>query len=279
MLQYMDPRLGSARGFLFDVDGTLLEDGRLLPGACDAVRAVRAAGLGVRFVTNTSRRPRREVVEALRSVGLPVEPEEVLTAPVACASWLAARGARRVALFVAEPAHEDFADFERMGPEPGVAASRAERPLLPAPDAVVVGDLGRRWSYELLDRAFSWLLEGARLVAIQRNRYWRTGGQLHLDAGPFVAALEYASGQTAVITGKPSPPFFEEAARSLGLAPREVAMVGDDLEADVTGARDVGAIGILVRTGKFREEELERARTHPDAILDSVAGLPGLLGT
>ncbi len=265
----MDSTLADTRGILLDVDGTLMEDGRLLPGAARAVAAVRSADLGLRFVTNTSRRPRRAVLESLREAGLAADPGEVLTAPVAAADWLGSRGLRRIGLLVPSAALEDFADFE-------IVSHREGAP--PAPRAVVVGDLGSDWTYEVLDAAFRWVLEGAELVAIQRNRYWRTAGALHLDAGPFVAALEYASGRQAVVAGKPGLPFFEAAARSLDLPLPRLAMVGDDLEADVLGARSAGASGILVRTGKFREEDLDRPGPGPDHVLGSVADLPGLLG-
>ena len=114
-------------------------------------------------------------------------------------------------------------------------------------------------------------------MAIHKNRYWKTADGLTLDAGPFVAALEYASGQCATVIGKPSRTFFETAAGSMGLGLGDVAMVGDDLESDVAGAQAAGATGILVRTGKFQETELERSLVRPDYVIDSVAALPGIL--
>lgn len=264
------------RGLLVDVDGTLLQDGRLLAGAAEALEAARAAGLGVRLLTNTSRRPRSAVVAALREAGLQTEADQVLTAPLAAAAWLAERGLRRVALLAPPATREDFEEFEVVDFDRGRTASGGSPPSpggAERPEAVVVGDLGEAWSYELLEAAFRWVLEGSELVAIQRNRYWRAGGALHLDAGPFVAALEYAAGRSAVLAGKPSELFFGAAARSLGLELEQVAMVGDDLESDVLGARAVGALGILVRTGKFREADLVRSADEPDLVLDSVADL------
>lgn len=251
-------------GVLLDVDGTLAQDGKLLPGVSRAVGWLRERGTPLRFVTNTSRRPRRVVLGALRSLGLEAQADEVITAPVAAAGWLEEASVSRVALLAAEELAEDFSGLT-------LVAS--------APEAVVVGDLGRSWSYELLDRAFGWILGGARLVAIQKNRYWKTGGGLHLDAGPFVAALEYATGREATVAGKPSRLLFERAAASMGLKVSDLVMVGDDLEADVRGAIECGAAGVLVRTGKFREEDLEDGGSpSPDAVLDSVDRIAELLG-
>ena len=171
-----------ARGVLLDLDGTVYESGAAIPGAREAIDAIRLAGLPVRFATNTTRRPRRELVDRLRGFGIDVEPEEIITAPIAAATWLTAHGVRRVALHIAEATLAEFGGF----------AVDDERP-----DAVVIGDLGSDWTFDRLNRAFRQLQSGAHFVAMQKNRYWQTDGGLTLDAGPFVAALEYATGRDA----------------------------------------------------------------------------------
>lgn len=250
---------GTVRGVLLDLDGTLYVAGAAVAGAPGAVEALRAAGVGVRFVTNTTRHPRRAVLAELERLGFAARLEEVLTAPVAAAEWLAVRGIRRLALCLPDATREDFAGFT-------IDEHR--------PEAVVVGDLGHEWTFDRLNQAFRWLLEGAVLVALQKSRYWQAEHGLELDVGPFVAALEYAAGKEAVLVGKPSREFFLAAVRGTGLPPAEVAMVGDDVLADVAGAQAVGCLGILVRTGKYRPEDERRADVTPDVVLDSVAALP-----
>jgi HAD superfamily hydrolase (TIGR01458 family) len=142
------------------------------------------------------------------------------------------------------------------------------------PDAVLVGDLGEIWSYALLQEAFEYLMGGAALIALSRDRYWMREGRLRLDAGPFVAGLEFAVGRKAIVAGKPCPAFYEAALSSLGLAQAgSVAMVGDDLWSDVEGAQQAGLQGWLVRTGKYRESALADAAITPDRILASIADL------
>lgn len=250
------------RGVLLDLDGTLYVGDEALPGAVEAVHALVERGIARLYLTNTTRRPRRVLAESLRRQGFPVEEEEIFTAPVAAARWLAGQGIRRIALYVPEAAHEDFTAFERS----------AE-----APEALVVGDLGEEWSFPLMNRAFRQLMAGAQLVALQKNRYWLKPDGLTLDAGPFVAALEYASGRQAVVIGKPTPEFFHLAADSLAVERGEVLLVGDDVEADVGGAQAAGLRAALVRTGKFRDDVLRASGVRPDLILDSVADLPGWL--
>ena len=256
-------RLENVRGVVLDLDGTVYDDGGLIPGAGETVTAIRSAGLGLRFATNTSRYPRWALVERLRSLGVDAGLDEVITAPRAAAAWLVSHGLTRISLHVVGTIVEEFAAF-----------TIDEH----SPQAVVVGDLGDGWYVERLNRVFRHVLGGARLLAIQKNRYWKRGGALCLDVGPFVAAIEYATGATAVVAGKPSGQFFGVAARSLGLSPVDLVVVGDDVRTDVEGARVAGARGVLVRTGKFRPADLDDPDLHPDLVLDSVADLPAALG-
>jgi HAD superfamily hydrolase (TIGR01458 family) len=206
------------------------------------------------------------LVDRLAGYGLAVAPEEIVTATLAGVELIRAGGYGRVAPFVPPGALEDMQGL-------ALAGGTSGRPSAAA-DVVVLGDLGERWTFALLQEAFEQLMAGAVLVALSRDRYFRQGDRLALDAGPFVAALEYAAGATAAVAGKPSPAFFEAAVRSLGLTSgQSVAMVGDDLWSDVQGAQRAGLQGWLVRTGKFREEVLQGSGIAPDRILSSVADL------
>jgi len=252
--------------FLLDLDGTLYSGGAAVAGAVDAVARLRSRGVPFRLVTNTTSRSRRVLVDRLAGYGFEMRPEEIVTATLAGVELLRAEGYRRVAPFVPASALEDMTGLDLRGGTSGKARGTV--------DAVVLGDLGERWTFALLQEAFEQLMGGAALVALSRDRYFRQGERLALDAGPFVAALEYAAGATAAVAGKPSAAFFHAATHSLGLAPGpEIAMVGDDLWSDVEGAQRAGLQGWLVRTGKFREDVLRAASIAPDRILSSVADL------
>lgn len=255
--------LAGVKGFLIDLDGTVYEDDGLLPGVSSALAALSAAGLPIRFGTNTTRMGSADVRRFLGGMGLDIPPGALLTAPLAAAGLLRGRGIQRIALHVPEITFADFAEFE-------IDESH--------PEAVVVGDLGSGWTFERLNTAFRQVLAGAELIGLQRNRYWKTRGRLTLDAGPILAALEYATGARAIIAGKPSADFFAEAARSMGIPLAAMAVVGDDLRADVQGSTDCGALGVLVRTGKFRPEDLDAPDARPTAVVDSLADVPRLVG-
>jgi HAD superfamily hydrolase (TIGR01458 family) len=207
------------------------------------------------------------LVQRLRGYGFDVSREELFTATLAGAELARAAGYRRIAPFVPEPALEDLGELELGG---GISG----RPLTGPPDAVMVGDLAERWTYGLLQEAFDYLMSGASLIALSRDRYWLRGERLALDAGPFVAGLEFATGRTAAVAGKPSQSFYAAALHSLGLDPASrAAMVGDDLWSDVQGAQRAGLEGWLVRTGKYRDDALRESGIIPDRVLDSVAAL------
>jgi HAD superfamily hydrolase (TIGR01458 family) len=144
-------------------------------------------------------------------------------------------------------------------------------------DFVIVGDIGEDWSYERLNQIFNLLIGGAELIAIHKNRFWQTERGLQLDIGAFVSGLEYASQKQATIIGKPSPDFFKAALSELALPPEQVAIVGDDIDADIGGGQHLGLTGILVKTGKYRQDYVDNSPVVPGLIIPSVAELPGLL--
>jgi HAD superfamily hydrolase (TIGR01458 family) len=247
------------KGLLLDLDGTVYEDDHGIPGAPESIATLRERGLQVRFVTNTTRVSRGTIAGWLQRFNVPTTADDVFTPPRAALDWLRTRGIRRIAAALPQDTLSELTALE-------IVES--------APDAVLVGDLGEAWTFDAMNRVFRWVRDGAVLVALHRNRYWKTGGRLVLDVGAFVAAFEYATGREATLVGKPSRAMFEAAARDMGLALGDVAMVGDDLSADIAGAKALGMPAILVRTGKFRAADLEASDCRPDAVIDSVAALP-----
>ncbi len=251
------------RAVLLDIDGVLYVEDDAIPGATDAVRRLREAGLAVRFVTNTTNRSRAATLARLHGLGFAVEEPELLTPAALAVQLCVERGHRRVALFAAPELRDDFT---ALTVDDGEAA-----------DAVIVGDLGEAWDYAALNRAFRLVVGGADLIALQKNRYWRRADGLALDAGPFVAALEYATEATATVVGKPARAFFEQALAGSGAGPDEAVMVGDDIESDIGGALAAGLAAVLVRTGKYRQDRVAASGIAPTAIVDSIADVPELL--
>ncbi len=252
------------RGVLLDLDGVLYEGDQRVPGAAGVVDWLVREGIPYRYLTNTTSRPRRAVVDKLAGLGVAATAGQVLTPAVAAVAWLRRHDVEHPALFVPEATATEFAGLH---PLPDDADDGA--------GAVVVGDLGRGWDFATLNRAFRLLMSDSAppLVALGLTRYWRADDGLRLDAGPFVRALEYAAGRTALVLGKPDPAFYHSAVEDLDLEPHQVVMVGDDVRSDVEGAQRAGLTGVLVCTGKFSPSDLD-GDVSPDAVLDSIADLP-----
>ncbi|MFN2490417.1 MAG: TIGR01458 family HAD-type hydrolase [Actinomycetota bacterium] len=253
----------SIEGLLIDIDGVLVVSWEPIAGARDALAALRSSGRRFLLATNTTTAGRSTLVRRLCEAGFDVELEDLVTAPLATAAYLRARhpGASCFLLATGDVA-EDFADVELVDADA---------------DVVVIAGAEERFTYDNMNRAYRMLNDGAALVAMHRNVSWMTSEGLKLDAGPYVRALEEAAEVEAVVVGKPSADFFATAVALLG-GPRErVAMVGDDIHSDVLAAQALGLTGVLVRTGKFRPEVLERAGGAPDHVIDSIADLPALL--
>jgi HAD superfamily hydrolase (TIGR01458 family) len=252
------------RAILFDLDGVIYQGGQPIEGAADVIAWIRAEAIPHLFLTNTSSRPRSELCRKLDGMGIAIDPDQILSPPAAAARWLRAQSAGPVALFVPPATQTEFAGLPRWSGAGDQAVG-----------AVVIGDLAEAWTFARLNQAFQLLMvsPAPRLVALGMTRYWRTPTGLQLDAGPFVSALQYATGIEPVVTGKPARAFFLSAADMLGLAPDQLLMVGDDIRGDVQGAQHAGLRAALVKTGKFQLQDLDSG-VQPDVVLESVASLP-----
>lgn len=262
---------------LIDIDGVLTVSWKPLPGAVEALREIRDSGLAVALLTNTTSRTRAWIAETLSAAGFPVTVEDILTAPAVTAAYLADRcpGAR-CSLLNSGDVEEDLVGVTvTEAVEGGEGTGGADTDT--APDVVILGGAGPEFDYAALNRAFRHLQQGARLVAMHRNLYWRTDRGLQLDAGAFLIGLEEAAHTQAEVTGKPSPAFFQAALAHVGVRADQALMIGDDIESDVLAAQRAGVTGVLVRTGKYLPETHRSASGEPDHVLDSFADLPALL--
>jgi len=246
-----------------DVDGTLTDGvaGPALPGAAPAMARLRAA-LPVRLVTNTTSVPHSALARHLIGLKL-LDAAESLWTPVSVARRvLAERGHDAGILLVEETAREDYTWFRED----------------PSGPAVVLATEAHGYRVADLQPAFRRLLDGATLYALQRNRYFKKGGELVTDIGPLAAFLTYATGREATTLGKPSPLLYDAVANEVGATREGIVMVGDDAEFDVSASVALGMQGVLVKTGKYRAGDEGRVDPRPSAVLESVSDLPGWLG-
>jgi HAD superfamily hydrolase (TIGR01458 family) len=253
------------RGVLLDIDGVLHISMQPIAGAAETLGWLEREGYKTCFVTNTTTVSRSLLAQQLQRIGLPVRAEQIITAPMATASYIRQHyPGKRCWVLTKGDTEEDFAGIDLVDADADA-------------DVVVIGGAEELLSYEAMNHAFRMLMNGAVLLAMHTNLYWRTASGLQLDSGPFVHALEIATGQHATVLGKPHRAFFEEALSLLGVTANESLMVGDDIENDIGGAQAAGIPGVLVCTGKHRADSPLLERVHPDAILPSIAALPAYL--
>lgn len=248
------------RAFLIDLDGVLYVGKSPIKGAKECLQLMEDHGYSYRFVSNSTRRCRASVAERLKGLGYDVPADYIFTPPLAAIDHMKKTGKDRCFLLTMGDVRKDF---EASG------VNVAEKDV----DYVVIGDAGPEFTFERLNKALRLILDGAEILALEKDKYWMEPEGLVLSTGPFVAALEYATGRKALLMGKPSPEFFSLALKDLGARPEDAAMIGDDIMTDVAGAQRLGMRGILVKTGKYREDLAKAAGVTSDLTLESIANL------
>lgn len=245
-------------GFLIDMDGVIYRGGQLIEGAASFIESLLKTNTPFRFLTNNSRRTRRDVASYLRYLGIPgITETHVYTCSIATARFLA-----------------------RQNPD-GTAYVIGEGGLLTAlhlngfsvvdhnPDYVVVGE-GRAITYEMIEKAILMVSRGAKLIATNLDANCPIEGGIRPGCGATIAMIEMATGKKAFSVGKPSPVMMREARKELGLGANQVTMIGDTMETDILGAVQMGYRSVLVLSGGTRAEDLVNYAFQPDIVLSNI---------
>ena len=252
------------KGFLIDLDGVLYVGDHAIKGARESIDLLRDKKYAFRFVSNTTRKCRNTIAGQLSSLGFDIPVKYIFTPPLAAVACMKNAGKHRCYLLTTGDVYRDF-EHECFC-DTGTTV-----------DFVIIGDAGDKITYDNLNTAFRYLMKGAEMIALEKDRYWMAPDGLSLSAGPFVQALEFATGKKAIIVGKPSKTFFNLALRDMGLRADQVAMIGDDILTDIGEARSMGMQGILVRTGKYRKDAVDNVKVKPSCVIDSIAHLRDIL--
>ena len=246
------------KGLLIDLDGVIYNDSQIIPGSADTIQKLQQKNIPFRFITNTTMKCRDTLRKKLNNFGINAQVDEIFSAAYAAAKYVSQFPGAKCHLMLKEDSKKEFIGLE------------SNEDIV---DFVVAGDLGDAVTFDLLNNAFIRLMHGAKLVALQKNRFWLSDKGFTLDAGAFIALLEYSSNQEAILIGKPEKKFFELALADLGLLPEDVLMIGDDIESDIGGAGRLKIHTCMVQTGKFRQEDLDRSQVKPDYIVSSIADI------
>jgi HAD superfamily hydrolase (TIGR01450 family) len=248
--------------FFFDLDGVLSvgkENPRYLGGR-EVVKEIKALGKKTFVLTNDSTHTREEIHQNLTRLGFNFALDEILTSSFLTANYLRQKFGVASFFLIGEDGLKR--ELEAAG----------HRPTERNPQVVVVG-FDRKLTYEKLDNALRFLREGSRLIGSYGGAVYMSDHGPALSAGPIIKALEYGSGERAIMIGKPSPRMFRLALQSAHEKSAQAVMVGDQLETDLLGARRAGVHTILVLTGVETQETINRSKIKPDMIVECINDL------
>ena len=263
-------RLDDVRGFVLDVDGTLVHrDGdevHLLPGAREMLERIRASGRPLALFTNGSHIPPAGFAEGLRDAGLDVADDELLTPLSSVRTYLRLHHAATVLLFGTDAARE-YLVASGIGIVDGDRHGHADAVLVTHTDVV---------DFAGLEHGARAILDGARLLTGSYvPAYAGANGPIFSRGAMLTAALAKVTGRRPVVVGKPSRAAVRTIEQHHGAGTQELAVIGDDLDLDVALGRLGGSRTILVRSGISGGVQVEQlpARRRPDAVVDGIADL------
>ena len=265
-------------GVLFDIDGVLVTSWKPIPGAAETLRTLAEDQVACAYLTNTTTRTRSQIAELLTAADMNVRADEVITAAVLTADYVRSRYPdARCFLVNSGQIAEDMPGIDIVYSSEFTGTRAPE-----TPEVVLLGGAGPEYTHLTLSWVYDWMAQGVPVVAMHRSTAWTTADGLRVDTGMYLIGMEETSGRKVTAVGKPAPEGFLSAAARLGVDPDEMYMVGDDLNNDVLAAQVVGMTGVLVRTGKFRQDTLDRWAAdefamQPNHVIESVADLPELL--
>jgi len=251
------------KALLIDLEGVLYSDNNLIPGSIEVIKELKKNSLRLRFLTNTTTAPRKLIYNKLQDFGFNIEEEEIFTPIIAAKNYLRDNAVKKISLITNIEIIEEFSDYEITQKNP---------------EAIIMGDIYKNFKWEILDRIFKLIyINNTALIALHQNKYCMRDGKVSLDLGPFVKAIEYASGKKSILMGKPEKNFFDLAVKDLGIINDDILMIGDDIISDIEGSINANLKAIQVKTGKFQEKDLKYS-LQPHYRIESIINLPRLLG-
>jgi HAD superfamily hydrolase (TIGR01458 family) len=242
------------KGIIFDVDGVLVYQGDVCPGAIETVAALRKNGIVLRFLTNSTLNSRQSYAEKLNHAGFQIYCQEVITASYATAVYLSHINPTSCWIMLERAGLDEFKGFQQDRDNP---------------EYIVIGDNRSCFDFHNLNEVLRRLMQGSKLIGMIPELVDTSLGEIELNVGSWVSMLERASGVKATYIGKPGPCMFELTLETMNLDRSAVAMVGDRVSTDVKGARNYGITSVLLRTGEFDEKDLE-GDVKPDFAFDTI---------
>ncbi|MFX0092008.1 MAG: HAD-IIA family hydrolase [Candidatus Hodarchaeota archaeon] len=242
------------KGIIFDIDGVLEFQGKVCDGAIETINSLRDKGIILRFLTNSTLKSRKSCTERLKKAGFRIFEEEVITASYATAEYLKSLTPKSCWVMLEREGLEEFRDFTQDRKDP---------------EYIVMGDNRTNFNFDCLNEVLRLLLKGVKFIAMIPELTDESMGEVELNVGSWTQMLERASGVKAVYIGKPNHYAFELTLKSMNLEKKNIIIVGDQISTDILGAKNFSIRSILLRTGEFKESDLD-SEIKPDYIFDTI---------
>lgn len=250
--------------FVLDMDGTFYLGENILPGALEFLDAVRESGKDFLFFTNNSSKNPDDYIRKLAGMGCRITREQIMTSGDVTIRYLNTHHKGKTVYLMGTPALE--ASFK----ESGIPLTQE------MPDIVVVA-FDTTLTYEKLERACTYIREGALFLATHLDINCPVQGGFIPDCGAFCAAIRLSTGKEPKFLGKPFTETVEMVLDHTGAERTRTAFVGDRLYTDVATGVKNGAMGFLVLTGETKPEDVAASDVQPDAIFDGLHEMGVLL--
>ena len=242
-------------GFLFDLDGVFCIENKPLPGSIETLNYLNNNNIPYRFLTNTTTKSRLDLFNKLIELGFPVNKNHIISASYAGVLKLRELGSPTCELILQETSKNDYSEFTIDNNNP---------------EYIVIGDLDKGWDFNIMNKIFNKVLNGSKILALHKGKYFKVSEGLQIDSGAFIKGIEYATSTNSIVVGKPESNFFDIAVQDINIKKENLVMVGDDIINDIEGAQSCGIKSVLVKTGKYREDLIEKSNIQPDLIIPSI---------
>jgi HAD superfamily hydrolase (TIGR01458 family) len=245
-------------GIIIDLDGTLIHKGKATDGASDFIEYLRSQKIPFRVITNSVGRTQKELSEKVKNVGIEIS-EEMFLNPITALNHFIEKNKVHSYYFVGPKIIEESLAI----------ASTFEG----IPDYVIFSGFENS-DYILLNRVFRYLKQGAKLITMSNSEYYITENGPMLDTGAFTRMFEQHAKSKSILFGKPSKKLFLLALEEMNLESSQAIVVGDDVLTDVKGAKALGLYSVLVKTGKYQQDD--ETKEYPDMLVNTLRDLVGI---